>query len=80
MRVQLSSVGERSSVVLCRLDVSLSLRQALALSLARHLMEVLPADQTKDEEKNQEILAALSKCWNTGMLEIILVRHGHFFR
>jgi hypothetical protein len=51
--VQLSSVGERSSVFLHRLDVSLSVREALALSLARHLMEVLLADLTRDEEKNR---------------------------
>jgi hypothetical protein len=29
--------------------------------------------------KNQKILAALSKCRNTGMPEIMLVRHRHFF-
>jgi hypothetical protein len=58
--VQLSSVGERSSVFLRWLAVSLCVRQAaLALSSAQHLMEVLKADQTRDEEKNQEILAVL---------------------
>ncbi len=40
------------------LDVSLSVRQARPLSSARHLMEFLLADQTREEEKNQEILAA----------------------
>ncbi len=58
--MQLSSVGERSSVFLRWLAVSLSVRQAaLALSSARHLMEVLIAEQTRDVEKNHEILAAL---------------------
>jgi hypothetical protein len=60
MRVQLSSAGERSSVFLRWLAVSLYVRQAaLALSSARHLMELLIADQTRDVEKNHEILAAL---------------------
>ncbi len=33
---------------------------------ALHLMEVLLADQTRDEEKSQDILAALSECWHAG--------------
>ncbi len=58
--MQLSSVGERSSVFLRWLAVYLSVRQAaLALSSARHLMQVLIADQKRDVEKNHEILAAL---------------------
>ncbi len=49
-----------SSVFPRWLAVYLSVRQAaLALSSARHLMEVLIADQTRDVEKNHEILAAL---------------------
>jgi hypothetical protein len=61
------------------LVVSLSVRQALPLSSAQHLMEVLLADQTRDEEKNPEILAAFIKCRNTEVLEIMLVLHRHFF-
>ncbi len=58
--MQLSSEGERSSVFLRWLAVCLSVRQAaLALSSARHLMQVLLADQKRDVEKNHEILAAL---------------------
>ncbi len=51
--MQLSSVGEGSSVFPRWLAVSLSVRQA------RHLMEVLIADQKRDVEKNHEFLAAL---------------------
>ncbi len=38
---------------MCWLDVSLSVRQARALSSALHLMEVLLGDQTRDDEKTR---------------------------
>jgi hypothetical protein len=76
MRVQVSSVGERSPVFLRWMAVSLYVRKALTLSSTQHLME---EDQTRDKEKNLEILAALSKCRNTRMLKIMLVWHWHFF-
>jgi hypothetical protein len=78
MRVQVSSVGERSPVFLRWMAVSLHVRKALTLSSIQHLMKDLLSDQTRDEE-NLEILAALSKCRNTRMLKIMLVRHWHFF-
>ncbi len=79
--MQLSYVGERSSVLLRWLDVSLSVRQTWALSSARHLTEVLLADsRQKMRKKKQVILAAISMYMpNTGMPEIILVQHRHFF-
>ncbi len=79
MRVQVSSVGERSPVFLRWMAVSLYVRKALTLSSAQHLMEALLSDQSRDKEKNLEILAALSICRNTRMLKIMLVRHWHFF-
>ncbi len=68
--MQHSSVGERSSVFLRWLAVSLYVRQSRGMSSAPP--EVLLADQTRDEETNQEILAAISTV-NAEMLGIRLV-------
>ncbi len=58
--------GQVAQFVVRWLAVSLSVRQARALSSSRNTKEVLPADQTREEENNQESSDALSKCQNAG--------------